>query len=186
MRKLAAVTVLAVTGVIAAVPAQAAPPRVVVRGPRAAVVVKPGFPLHRTLPHVVVRAPRVTVRVAPAVFLPPVVWTPKLVVLPGPGRIVREDSETLDREDGWTDFTLDINDRGRRLFLQIAQGKVKISFAEVVFENGEVQVVDFSEKPIRPGVYSLLDFADGRNVDHVRMVALALDDSARIVVKMQK
>lgn len=186
MRKLATVTVLAATGIISALAAQAAPPRVVVRGPRAAVVVRPGFPLHRTLPHVVVRAPRVTVRVAPAAFLPPVVWAPGVVVLPGPDRIVREDSESLDREDGWTDFTLNIDDRGRKLFLQVVDGRARINFAEVVFENGDAQVVDFGEKPVKPGVYSLLDFADGRKVDHVRMVAAAVTDSVKVVVKMEK
>lgn len=54
------------------------------------------------------------------------------------------------------------------------------------FANGEAQVVDLDEKPVRPGVYSLLDFADGRKVDHVRMVALAVADSAKVTVKMEK
>jgi len=186
MKRLATVTVLAAAGVVATLVAEAAPPRVVARGPRGAVVVRPGFPLRRTLPHVVVRAPRVTVRVAPAVFLPPLVWGAGVVVLPGPDRIVREDSETLERSEGWTDFTLNIDDRGTKLYLQVAGGRAKISFAEVVFENGETQVVDFNDQPVKAGTYTLLDFANGRRVDHVRMVAAAVADSVRITVAMEK
>lgn len=54
------------------------------------------------------------------------------------------------------------------------------------FANGEAQVVDLDETPIRPGIFSLLDFADGRKVDHVRMVALAVADSAKVIVTMEK
>ena len=83
--------------------------RVVVRGPRVRVTVRPGFPIHRTLPNVVVR-PGVTVRVAPRVYLAPVVFTAAVVA-----SIPHSDwkqSEDLDREDGWTDFTMDVDRRG--------------------------------------------------------------------------
>ncbi|MGV8039992.1 MAG: hypothetical protein AB2L07_07930 [Thermoanaerobaculaceae bacterium] len=56
----------------------------------------------------------------------------------------------------------------------------------VVFDNGEAQVVDLNEKPIRPGIFTLPDFADDRKVDHVRMVALAVADSAKVIVTMEK
>jgi hypothetical protein len=47
-------------------------------------------------------------------------------------------------------------------------------------------VVDFAAKTREPGLYELLDFKDGRKVDHVRMVARAQSDEARIVLKMEK
>ncbi len=56
----------------------------------------------------------------------------------------------------------------------------------MVFENGNAQVVDFGEKPLKKGLYELLDFRDGRKVDHVRMVARAKSEDARVVVRMAK
>jgi hypothetical protein len=155
--------------------------RVVVRGPRVRVTVRPGFPIRRALPNVVVR-PGVTIRVAPRVYLAPVVFTAAVVA-----SIPHSDwraSEDLDREDGWTDFTMDVDRRGRSLFLQIDEGAAQISFAEVVFENGETQVVDFNDRAHARGVYQLLDFKDGRKVDHVRIVAKAAGDDTQITLHL--
>ncbi len=160
--------------------------RVVVRGPRARVTVRTGFPIRRTLPHVVVRPARVTVRVAPAVYLAPVVWGAVVVASPPPASaLVWEDSESLDRDDDWTDFTLNVDARGQALFLDV-KGRAQIQFAEVVFENGNAQVVDFDERVVKNGLYQLLDFRDGRKVDHVRMVARAKSNEAKIIVRMEK
>jgi hypothetical protein len=61
-----------------------------------------------------------------------------------------------------------------------------VSFAEVVFENGETQVVDFGDSTLNTGVYQLLDFRDGRKVDHVRVVAAAGSGEAKLIVRMAK
>jgi hypothetical protein len=37
-----------------------------------------------------------------------------------------------------------------------------------------------------PGLYPLLDFRDGRKVDHVRLVARAKSDNARVVLKLER
>ncbi|HEV8583166.1 MAG TPA: hypothetical protein VGX68_29210 [Thermoanaerobaculia bacterium] len=166
---LAVFAFLAITGV-----ADARRVRVVHRGPRTVVHVHTGFPLRRPLPHVYVRAPRVAVRVTPRVFLPSVVFGAVVVpVLPAADVRVWREAEVVDREEGWTEFTMNVDRRGSRLLLEINRGPAQISFAEVVFENGEAQVVDFNDRPHGPGVYSLLDFKDGRKVDHVRIVAQA-------------
>lgn len=162
---------------------EAARVRVVRTRPRARVrvTVHTGFPIRRTLPTVVVRGP--VVRVAPRVYLGPVAFTAvALASLPPAETRVWTYAETLDREDGWTDFNMDVDKRGTRLLLDIEQGSAQISFAEVVFENGDAQVVDFNDSIHRRGVYSLLDFSDGRKVDHVRFVAKA--DSADAVVRL--
>ncbi len=160
--------------------------RVVVRGPRAKVVVRTGFPIVRPLPHVVVRPARVTVRVAPVAYLPVVPFGAVVVAAPPPKDVlVWEDSETLDKDDDWTDFTLNVDSRGTALFLDVT-GRVQLNFAEVVFENGQAQVVDFGDRPLKKGLYELLDFRDGRKVDHVRLVARARSENARVVVRMQK
>ncbi len=155
--------------------------RVVVRGPRRTVVVRTGFPVHRVLPTVVVR-PGPVVRVAPRVYLAPVVFTAAVVALPA----VTDwrGTEGLDRDDGWTDFTMNVDRRGRELLLQIDRGAAQVSFAEVVFENGETQVVDFNDAVHRSGTYRLLDFKDGRKVDHVRIVAKADRDNTDITVHL--
>ena len=51
-----------------------------------------------------------------------------------------------------------------------------------MFENGEAQVVDFNERTLRQGTYSLLDFTNGRKVDHVRVVARAAGRDTEITV----
>ena len=154
---------------------------------RTTVVVHKHFPLRRRLPLVVVRPARVAVRVAPVVFLAPIVWAPVVIAVPPPQeRFAWEDGETLVEDEEWTEFTLSVNDRGRELFIQIADGKAQISFAEVVFENGDTHVVDCRDRTKGPGLYPLLDFKDGRHVDHVRVVARAKTDEARVVLRMFK
>jgi hypothetical protein len=37
-----------------------------------------------------------------------------------------------------------------------------------------------------PGFYELLDFRDGRQVDHVRLVARARTPEARVALQMEK
>lgn len=151
---------------------------------RVRVTVRPGFPIRRTLPTVVVR-PGPVIRVAPRVYLGPVAFAAVVVAsLPPADARVWTSSESLDSEEGWTDFTLDVDKRGTRLLLDIENGAAQISFAEVVFENGEAQVVDFNDSVHRRGVYSLLDFKDGRKVDHVRLIAKANGDGSTIRVHL--
>jgi len=152
------------------------------RGPRGrtVVTVRPGFPIRRTLPTVVVR-PAPVVRVAPRVYLGAVAFAAVVVAtLPPPDARVWTGSETLDREDGWTDFTMNVDRHGTRLLLDIEDGSAQISFAEVVFENGDAQVVDFNDRVHRTGLYRLLDFRDGRKVDHVRIIAKPQSDETQI------
>jgi len=166
--------------------AEAARVRVVRRGPhRTTVTVRRGFPLHRALPDVVIRAPRVAVRVTPRVFLPGVAFGAAVVAAAiAPESRVWQDDEDLDPDDGWTEFTMNVDKRGSKLLLEVAKGPAQISFAEVVFENGEAQVVDFNDHAHKLGVYSLLDFKDGRKVDHVRMVAKADSEATEIVLHL--
>ena len=179
-RVVAALMILTLSLTAAGV-AEAARVRVVRPRPaRVRVTVRPGFPIRRTLPAVVVR-PAPVVRVAPRAYLAPVVFTAAVVAtLPPPAARNWTGAEGLDREDGWTDFTLNVDRRGTGLLLDIDRGAAQISFAEIVFENGDAQVVDFNDKVHARGVYSLLDFRDGRKVDHVRIVAKADTEEAQI------
>ena len=47
-----------------------------------------------------------------------------------------------------------------------------------------MRIVDFIDRVHAPGVYSLLDFADGRKVDHVRFVASAAGEETAIRVHL--
>ncbi|HUQ82141.1 MAG TPA: hypothetical protein VM076_13405 [Gemmatimonadaceae bacterium] len=183
MRKTIAVILLCTAFVLEAHAARRVVRTRTVRGTRTRVVVRTGFPIRRTLPNVVVRP--YTVRVAPRVYLGAVVFGAVAVATLPPANVRSwSGSEELDREDGWSDFSLDVDRRGTRLLLEIDDSPAEISFAEVVFENGETQVVDFNEKTLGRGIYSLLDFKDGRKVDHVRVVAQAKGKESDIRVHL--
>jgi hypothetical protein len=135
---------------------------------------------------VVIRRPVVAVRIAPAIFLPLVVWRPVVVVRPAPDVIAWQDSELLEKEDDWAEVIFDSDQRGRKLYLEVVSGKAQFDFAEVVFENGDCQVVDFNEKSHGNGFYELLDFKDGRKVDHVRLIARAKTANAKVALVMAR
>jgi hypothetical protein len=150
---------------------------------RVRVTVRPGFPIRRTLPNVVVR-PGV-VRVTPRVYLGPVAFTAvALAALPPSSARVWTSAENLENEEGWTDFTMNFDRRGTNLLMEIDRGPARISFAEVVFDNGEAQVVDFNDGIHRQGTYELLNFRNGRKVDHVRIVAQAERNETAIKVHL--
>lgn len=187
MKRIVLLALVVALGLTAIAPpsVDAARTRVVRRGHRTTVVVHRNFPLHRSMHVVVVRPARVAVRVRPALYLAPVVWTPVIIARPAPASIVWEDAEKLSRDDDWTEFTLHADSRGRKLAMHVT-GTVQVDFAEVVFDNGEVRVVDFANKTRATGAYQVLDFADGRKVDHVRMVARARTNEAQIGLWMVK
>lgn len=148
-----------------------------------------GHPLPRPNRTVVVRPVRAGVVIAPAparvVYAPMVVWPRTIVRLPPRDRIIWEDSESLQRREDWVDTMLHVNNRGRGLFFRV-DGRAEIDFAEVHFANGQVQVVDFKEGALNPGTYRLLDFADGRHVDGVRLIARAQSRQARVTILMER
>jgi hypothetical protein len=125
--------------------------------------------------------------VAPRVFLPLVTWAGvATTVVVGSDLLVWEDGENLLQEEDWAEFSLNCENTGTKLWLQVVSGRVRFDWAEVVFENGEAQVVEMQEYIRDPGLYLLHDFANGRLVDHVRIVARAETPEARVVLKMQK
>lgn len=190
MKRLFAVALIGMLLIETVAPAFAARRVVVRKGPRrTTVVVHRGWPIRRAHRAVIVRPARVAVRVRPAVYLPLVVWTGVVVAAtaaPARDVMVWEDGETLSKDEDWTEFTLNCDNRGERLWLEVVSGRAQFDWAEVVFENGDARVVDMKEWTREPGLYELLDFRDGRRVDHVRVVARAKSDEARVVLRMQK
>jgi hypothetical protein len=189
MKRVGAVALLLILGLQVVEPAFAAR-RVVVRhrGPRrTVVVVHRGWPLRRPARTVVVHPVRTVVRVTPGHYLAPVVFGGVLVATaPAQDLLVWQDSEMLNKGDDWTEFTLNADARGTRLWLSVQTGRIQFDWAEVVFENGDARVVDFKEGAYGEGMYPLLDFADGRKVDHVRMVARARSEDAKVALMMEK
>ena len=165
------------------------PTRVVVRRPvvHTRLVVRPGYPIRRVLPTtVVVRPARNTVVVgAPLVYSSPLIWTPTVVATPPSDRLVWQDTEQIERDEGWVDTNFGIDARGHALFLDI-NGQAKLSFGEVTFANGNVQVVDFNERTHGSGLYNLLDFSDGRHVKTVRIIARSESDNTKLVVYLSR
>lgn len=184
-RPLLAISLAAI--LLSTIPAEARRTRVVHRGPhRTTVVVHHGFPLRRHWPAVVVHPVRARVAlVAPVVFLPVVAWRAPVVVLPARDLIVWEDSEVFKKDEEWTEISLGVHDRGRALYLEV-DGKARLDFAEIIFGNGDAQVVDFDRKRVERGNFQLLDFRDGRQVSHVRLLAKAESETARLVLRMEK
>jgi hypothetical protein len=155
--------------------------RPVVRHTR--VVVRPGHPIRRALPdRVVVRPARKTVAaVAPLVFLPALTWTAAVASPPARERLVWEDAEVITRDEGWVDTNFGVDGRGDALYLRVG-GSAQLSFAEVVFADGRVQVVDMGDRTHGEGVYRLLDFADGRHVKTVRLLAKSNREETKLSV----
>ena len=190
MRRLIPLLFVLALGLSVASPAAAARRVVVVHhGPhRTTVHVYRGWPLARPARVVVVSPATVAVRVTPRVYLRPVVWTGSTIVVashPTADALSWVDGATLVKSDDWTEFTLNCGRRGTKLWYEVANGKVQADWAEVVFLNGQTQVVDFAEHTQDPGLYPLLDFHDGRIVDHVRMVARAKSDDARVALRLE-
>lgn len=189
MKRLFAASLALLFGLSMLVPssAEARRARVVHHAPRrTTVVIRPGHPIRRAMPTVIVHRPAVVVRVAPVRFLPLVRWHTTIVERPAADRLAWQDAETLSRDDDWAETVFDSDHRGDKLFLQVVSGRVQFDFAEVVFENGDCQVVDFNNGVRGPGVYALLDFADGRKVDHVRLIARARTDESRVELLLRR
>lgn len=146
-------------------------------------VVRTGHPIRRRLPStVVVRSARRAVVVgSPLVYSPALTWTPAVVTLPTRERLAWQDSEVIESDEGWVDTNFGIDESGNALFLEI-DGKAELNFAEVTFANGNVQVVDLGEQTRGNGIYKLLDFADGRHVKTVRLLALSKSKDTKLVV----
>jgi hypothetical protein len=167
----------------------ARPARVVVRRPVAQtrLVVRRGHPIRRVLPTTVVVRParRVVTLSAPVVYLPARTWNARVVSLPSSERLVWQDSEEIHGDEGWVDTNLGVDSTGNALFIKI-DGLAQLSFAEVVFGNGNVQVVDFNDSAQRAGVYNLLDFSDGRHVNAVRLLAKSNADDSKLTIYLSK
>ena len=169
--------------------AQRRRPVVVRRGPvrHTTIVVRPGHPIRRVLPATVFLRParRAVVVRAPLVFLPALIWAPAVVVLPARDHLVWEDSETLAKDEDWVDANFGVDQSGNALLLKV-DGRAKLSFAEVTFENGNVQVVDFNDGTHGDGLYDLLDFRDGRRVMTVRILARSESPETVLSVYLRK
>lgn len=142
-----------------------------------------GHPIQRPGRTVVVR--QAWVAPARVVYVAPVVWTRTVVVAPPRERLAWEAGESLERQEDWVDSSLHVGSRGNALLLRV-EGRAQIDFAEVAFGNGQVQVVDFHDAVLNPGVHGLLNFQDGRRVESVRLIARSRTPRSRLTVLMAK
>ena len=153
---------------------------------RVGIRVGAGHPLARPGRTVIVRSrPAPVVVRAPIVYAAPVVWTRRVVTLPARDRLLWEDSEVIHRREDWVDTTLNVNNRGNALYLNI-EGRSHLDFAEVHFDNGQVQVVDFNNNNVEQGTFLLLDFANGRQVNAVRLIAKSQSPRSKLTVYLAK
>lgn len=101
-------------------------------------------------------------------------------------RLLWEDAITIYGDEGWIEFTLDCGAAGERLWIEVRDGRSHIDWAEIVFEDGSVQVVDFSDRSLAPGLYQILDFRGYYRVEYVRMVARAATREARLILRLER
>jgi hypothetical protein len=146
--------------------------RVVVR--RNTVVVRPGHPVRRAATRTVIVRParRAVVVGAPLVFLPAIAFaaTVAVVTLPPRDRLHWQDTETIHDDEDWVESNFGVDDRGDAMFLDI-DGRAQLDFADITYDNGEVQAIDFNEHTYDRGVRKLIDFPGRRHVKTVRLVA---------------
>ena len=152
---------------------------------RVRVRVGAGHPIARPHRNVIVRPVRGPVVVRTPVYAAPVIWTRTVVTLPSRDRLVWQDSETIRKREDWVDTTLNVNNRGNALFLNI-DGRARIDFAEIHFQNGGVQVVDFKDSQVESGTFRLLDFTDGRHVDAVRLIVKSETRESKVTAYLAK
>jgi hypothetical protein len=107
------------------------------------------------------------------------------VPLPPRERIVWTDTETIAREEDWVDTNYGVDASGNALYLDMS-GKTKLNFAEVTFDDGHVQVVDFNEETHDPGVYKLVDLPANQHVATVRILAKSESDESKLAVHLSK
>ena len=105
--------------------------------------------------------------------------------MPSSDRLVWQDNESIDRDEGWVDTNFGVDDSGNALFLDLS-GNTALNFGEVTFANGQVQVVDFDARTHGPGFYKFLDFANGRHVKNVRLLAKSESDATKLTVYLSK
>ena len=181
--------ILALASVAASGPAEARRVVTAAGSHTAVVLVGEGWPLHRAPRLAVIHMGRSTVQVASRSYLPAVAFpgaATAAAVAPSRDGMAWEDGETLAKREDWTEFTLVAGALARRIWLEIDAGKVQFDWAEVVFDNGDSQVVDFGEKSYGAGLYSMLDLKAGRRVDHIRVLARAKSGEAKVILRLQK
>ncbi len=105
--------------------------------------------------------------------------------LPARERLVWQDSDTIEKDEDWAELNFGVDDRGDALFLDI-DGRVQMNFAELTFENGDVQVVDYDERAQAKGLYRLYNFPGVRHVKTVRLVARAQSDEATLTMYLNR
>ncbi|MFN2576629.1 MAG: hypothetical protein ABR607_02955 [Pyrinomonadaceae bacterium] len=155
---------------------------------RHALVVRGGHPIHRLLPREVVMHPtrRPVLVKAPLRFLPALTWRAAFVALPPRERIVWQDTETIARDEEWVDTNYGVDGNGKALFLHI-DGNTQLNFAEVTYENGNVQVVDFNEESHGTGTYKILDLGGSeQHVMTIRILAKSESQDAKLAVYLSK
>jgi hypothetical protein len=86
--------------------------------------------------------------------------------------------------DQWTEFTLAVGRTGTHLYLGVDGAAAQISIAEIVFDNGDSQVIDCCDQTVQPGLYSLIELTGGRKVDHIRVVARADPSTSELTLRL--
>ena len=153
-------------------------------GNRQTLIIHEGFPIQRTWPTVIVRSSRQDqTYVRPVRYDAPIYFTP--VTNAAPLQVSWRNTERILPQDGWVESRLFVDSPGRRLFLLI-DGRMQLSFAEIIFNDGTARAIDFRDNGVRSGRYLLADFGSLRPVAQVRLVGRARGGEARASVLLDR
>jgi hypothetical protein len=95
--------------------------------------------------------------------------------------LVWENSQNLNPRQGWQRVTLWVGDPASAVYFEVVSGTIEFDRAEVVFENGQRQLIDMNG--VRgPSRFPVARFNGTRNVDRVIVMARPRTYGARLGV----
>jgi hypothetical protein len=92
-------------------------------------------------------------------------------------------TQNLGLEEGWRPIGFSVGEPVSGLYLRV-WGRVQFDRAEIVFRDGELEVVDLRQCVRSGGLYVLTEFDARREVMGVRMVVRARSDFAYVALKL--
>jgi hypothetical protein len=110
-------------------------------------------------------------------------WPGPVVAAPWPGDVTWQDSQRLDDPMMWAETDFDVNGSGENLVLAV-DGDVALDWAQIVFSDGETEVVDFRNSRTSTGSYGLWNWGENRQVDHIRVMARPVVPGSSVGVQL--
>jgi len=119
-----------------------------------------------------------------ALFVP-LTWlaSPVLALFKGPQPL--PNSVALSRERGWSDVTLDVDNHGTALYLQLS-GRFEFGRAVIEYGDGERDQLDLRQASRNSGIYELKTFDRDRDMHRVTLELKALSPTGYVGARLMR